>query len=98
VTFSGLKIYGTEGHGPLTASADISVVSTARAEVEDEGINEAGKIDGKEGEEFWEEIHEASSYFMLILIALHILGVVISSRLHKENLVKAMITGKKNVE
>jgi cytochrome b len=35
---------------------------------------------------------------MLGLIALHILGVVISSRKHKENLVKAMITGEKNLD
>jgi len=32
---------------------------------------------------------------MLVLIALHIVGVVVSGRLHKENLVKAMLTGKK---
>jgi cytochrome b len=28
----------------------------------------------------------------------HVAGVVVSSRLHKENLVKAMITGKKSGE
>lgn len=98
VTFSGLKAYGIEGHGPLAANTAISVISSAKAEVEDEGVNETGKMDGKEGEAFWEEIHEASSNVMLVLIAIHILGVVISSRLHKENLVKAMITGNKSVD
>ena len=49
-----------------------------------------------ESEEFWEEIHEASTHFTVFLIVLHIFGVFISSKLHNENLIKAMITGKKN--
>ena len=52
----------------------------------------------EEDEEFWEEIHEASSNFMLGLIVLHILGVVVSGKLHKENLMKAMITGEKDLD
>ena len=46
-------------------------------------------------ESLWENIHEIATDLTLGLIALHILGVISSSRLHKENLVKAMITGKK---
>lgn len=98
VTITGLKAYGTEGHGPLAANAEISVISTARADEDEREENEAGRMDGNEDEEYWEEVHEAASYFMLGLIVLHILGVVVSSRLHKENLVKAMITGEKNSE
>lgn len=101
VTFTGLKAYGVEGHGPLAANADYSLISSARAD-EDEGEGEeAGEMTGRgvrEEDEFWEEIHEAASYFMLGLIALHILGVVVSSRLHKENLVRAMITGEKDAD
>lgn len=95
VTFSGLKAYGTEGDGPLAVNANTSVISSAKAEME---VAEDSELRGKEGDEFWEEIHEVSANFMLLLIALHILGIVISSRLHKENLVKAMITGEKNME
>jgi cytochrome b len=99
VTFTGLKVYGSEGHGLFAANNEISVLSTAKAEEEETGeSNEAGGTGGKESEKYWEEVHEASSYFMLGLIGLHILGVVISSRKHKENLVKAMITGEKNLD
>lgn len=95
VTYTGLKAYGAEGHGPLAASNQISIISVANAQEEDEE-HEATGAKGGESEEYWEEIHEASTYFMLGLIALHIAGVVVSSRLHKENLVKAMITGNKD--
>lgn len=54
------------------------------------------KDDHDEEEEFWEEIHEASISFMLLLIILHVLGVILASRQHKESLVKSMLTGYKN--
>jgi cytochrome b len=98
VTFTGLKAYGTEGHGPLAANAEYTVISSVKAEDEAGEGNEGAKPGVRDGEKFWEEIHEGASYFMLGLILLHVLGVVVSSRLHKENLVKAMITGKKNIE
>ena len=98
VTFTGLKAYAAEGHGPLAANAEISVISFAKAEKEDGKENGAGERGKNKGNEYWEEIHEAVSNFMLGLIVLHILGVVIYSRLHKENLMKAMITGEKDSE
>ena len=44
------------------------------------------------------ETHEASTNVALGLIAMHLLGVLVSSRIHGENLVLAMITGKKPVD
>jgi cytochrome b len=44
-----------------------------------------------------EEFHEDAANVMLTLVLVHIGGVVVSSLLHRENLVKAMITGYKRV-
>jgi cytochrome b len=103
VTLSGLKVYAIEeGKGPFAGlqSVELMLVSIAYAEDElDDGEKEEGNApqkSNKDDEEFWEEIHEASTNVMLLLIGLHLAGVILSSRLHKENLVKAMFTGKKD--
>ena len=91
-TVSGLKLYAVEeGKGPLASTISVSPIAQAYAHGEG---SDHGK-ERKEGEEFWEEIHEFSVNLMLLLIALHIGGVVVSSRLHRESLVKAMVTGYK---
>ena len=43
-----------------------------------------------------DHIHEFLSESLMLIVTIHIGGVVISSSLHKENLIKAMITGKKD--
>jgi cytochrome b len=45
-----------------------------------------------------EELHEVVSYAMLAVVGLHVLGVLASSLLHRENLVRAMITGRKSAQ
>jgi cytochrome b len=47
------------------------------------------------GVEWVEELHEGLSNALFTLIALHIAGVVFSSRRHHENLVAAMLHGRK---
>lgn len=85
--WSGLEVYGADGHGPL---AHASVIATA---VADEGKgHKAGK---SPQEKFWEEIHEVFANITLSLIILHICGVIVASFIHRENLVRAMITGYK---
>jgi len=93
ISWTGLKAYEAEGKGPLAAVPAITLsIPVAQAD-DDWEYNRHGN----KGDEFWEEAHEATVYFMLLLIALHLGGVVASSLLHRENLARAMVTGRKQL-
>ncbi|MDP1634264.1 MAG: cytochrome b/b6 domain-containing protein [Gallionellaceae bacterium] len=47
------------------------------------------------GGDAMEELHEVISFAMLAVVAVHIAGVVVSSIMHRANLVRAMFTGTK---
>lgn len=49
------------------------------------------------GGHFMEELHEGASNGMMAIVVIHIVGVIVSSWLHHENLVAAMITGWKKL-
>ena len=54
--------------------------------------------DGKGGlQGMWEEVHEVFANGTVLLIVIHVLGVIVSSLIHKENLVRAMFTGRKSL-
>ncbi len=107
-TYTGIALYAVEENaGPLAgiiANNDktlpgASIISTAYADEDgDEGENEQENFSVNEAdEEFWEGLHELFVNFTLLLIALHIGGVLLSSYVDKENLIKAMVTGRKEV-
>lgn len=94
VSWTGLEAWGAEGHGPLAQTTQVEFISEANAS----SVDKQQTLNTKENpeEKFWEEWHEFFTDLMLFLIFIHVTGVIVSSRIHKENLVKAMFTGYKN--
>ena len=82
-SWSGIKAQEVETG--VQALPSISIISNAYADSDED-----------KGDEFWEEVHEGLANFTVFLIFLHIVGVLASSILHRENLIRAMITGYKN--
>lgn len=44
-----------------------------------------------------ETVHETAATALIVLIPMHVLGAVVASRLHRENLIGAMVSGHKNI-
>lgn len=96
--YSGLKTLAAESKGPL-AQNSAAMVATVYADdnYEEDDDDRHGHPSEKRMRKFWEEVHEAMTGVMAGLIAFHLLGVMVSSWLHKENLILAMLTGEKKV-
>lgn len=92
VSASGLVLYALEDNaGPLAG------VVTRALPVDSDSRPDSGRAPGWD-EEMIEEIHEVLSNITLGLVILHVLGVILASLAHRENLVKAMFTGNKRRE
>jgi cytochrome b len=61
----------------------------------DQSAGPLAKIVGSNYEELWEEVHEFFANLTLLLVFLHIVGVIVESFIHRENLAKAMWNGYK---
>lgn len=87
VTLSGTAFTGWLMEEPgraETAARQLQLVAPAFAD-DDDG----------EAESPLKEVHETLANAMLLLIALHLGGVALASYRHSENLVRAMVTGRK---
>ena len=105
---SGLMACSSRGNSDVGNGETLSFIGSAYAD--DDGKRDHQKKNKRHGGKFrseekdddandtiWKEIHEFSTTFLLFLIVLHTLGVAASSRMHNENLVRSMITGKKDI-
>jgi cytochrome b len=88
---TGLIAYGEEGKGPLAAV----MASDANANGNEAGHRALAKTSGEQTESAIGELHGLLANITLALVVAHIFGVAVASVVHKENLVLAMITGRK---
>lgn len=80
----------TIGHNPLGALAVVALLVVIGA-VLWTGIQvDAGQAD--------EDLHETLAYGLLALIGIHVAAVILMSVLTRENLARAMVTGRKSLE
>jgi cytochrome b len=84
---TGLVAYGDSGKGPLANT--VALIATRANAEQDEGRG------AKDAESAVGELHGTLANVTLGLVILHILGVGLSSVMHRENLVRAMFTGRK---
>ncbi|PBB64806.1 cytochrome B [Mesorhizobium sp. WSM4312] len=99
VTLSGTAFTGWLMEAPDRAAAAVAqmrIVAPAFADNDgndtEDGIGAA--VEGRAVGPL-KEVHEALANLMLLLVALHVGGVVLASFRHRENLVLAMLTGRK---
>jgi cytochrome b len=94
------------GHNPagaamivlLIVSLFITVISGLIVYGADQNLGPFAGMVGSSNEKFWEEAHEITANFTLLLVIIHMLGVALESVMHKESLVKAMWNGYKKAD
>lgn len=80
------------GHNPAGAVAIVLILLLGL------GTGVSGYLASGDGGKMLEEAHEALASGMLAVVVVHVLGVIVSSYLHRENLARAMVTGMKQGE
>ena len=94
---SGLIAYGDQGKGPLADGTPALVTHSNAGSDQDERGDRAGQRRGR-AEGMIGDLHGTLANLTLALVVLHVLGVGLASIAHRENLVRAMIDGRKRGE
>jgi cytochrome b len=96
---SGLVLYAVEENaGPLAGivtSADRPDGATTLSEQRETEDDDAEAESAEDPGELWEEVHEVAANLTLVMVCLHVAGVLLASFVHRENLARAMVTGRK---
>ena len=87
---TGLMAYAEQGKGPLAV-----VMTNANANSNEAEHRALAKTGGEQSESTIGELHGLLANITVALVVAHIFGVAVASVVHKENLVLAMITGRK---
>ena len=80
------------GHNPAGAMAILALMGTVVITVIT-GYASYAEIGG----EWLSDIHDAMASLLMGIVVLHIAAVILTSVVHKENLVRAMLTGRKSI-
>ena len=80
---AGKRREASLGHNPMGAIAVIALLALAGATVWTGAFGSG------------EDLHEVLGWTMLALVGVHIVAVIVMSRIERENLVRAMVTGRK---
>jgi len=78
------------GHNPAGAVAIVLLLLLSVATVATGWANY-----NELGGDWLEALHEGAANFMLAVVGVHVAGVVVASWLHRENLVRSMVNGRK---
>jgi cytochrome b len=92
---TGLATYGSDKKaGPLAPLYHASLTAVHEAAGRETERRRSGE-DGDQSESVMKELHEFLANLSLVLVLLHVAGVGVASIVHRENLARAMITGRK---
>ena len=76
------------GHNPAGALAIVAMLLLTAF-----SVGSGWAVYNELGPELLEELHELSGNGLMAVVVVHVFGVIVASRLHHENLVRAMFSG-----